>query len=34
MKSYEFHRRYKPNLGKFVYIHKGSGVITEIFSNR
>ena len=29
MKSYEFQRRYKPNLGKFVYRHKGSGVITD-----
>ena len=29
MKSYEFTRVYNPRLGKFVYKHKGSGIIVD-----
>ena len=29
MKPYEFMRFYHPKLGKFVYKHKGSGIIVE-----
>ena len=29
MKPYEFSRFYYPRLGKFVYRHKGSGVIID-----
>ena len=29
MKPYEFKRFYHPKLGKFVYQHKGSGVIVD-----
>ena len=29
MKPYEFMRFYHPNLGKFVYKHKGSGIIVD-----
>ena len=30
MKPYEFMRFYHPNLGRFVYKHKGSGIIVVI----
>ena len=29
MKSYEFMRLYNPKLGKFIYKHKGSGIIVD-----
>ena len=29
MKPYEFKRYYHPKLGKFVYQHKGSGIIVD-----
>ena len=29
MKPYEFTRLYNPRLGKFVYKHKGSGIIVD-----
>ena len=29
MKPYEFKRFYHPKLGKFVYQHKGSGIIVD-----
>ena len=29
MKSYEFSRYYHPKMGKFVYKHKGTGVIVD-----
>ena len=29
MKPYEFRRFYHPKLGKFVYQHKGSGIIVD-----
>jgi len=29
MKPYEFKRIYHPKLGKFVYQHKGSGLIVD-----
>jgi len=29
MKPYEFMRFYHPKLGKFVYQHKGSGIIVD-----
>ena len=29
MKPYEFKRYYHPRLGKFVYKHKGSGIIVD-----
>ena len=29
MKPYEFKRMYHPKLGRFVYKHKGSGVIVD-----
>ena len=29
MKPYEFTRIYHPSLGKFVYEHKGSGLIVD-----
>jgi len=29
MKPYEFMRFYHPKLGKFVYKHKGSGIIVD-----
>ena len=29
MKSYEFKRVYHPKLGKFIYRHKGSGLIVD-----
>ena len=33
MKPYEFKRVYHPNLGRFVYKHKGNGiVIDKLFS--
>ena len=30
MKPYEFMRFYHPKLGRFVYKHKGSGIIVDI----
>ena len=29
MKPYEFMRLYNPKLGKFIYKHKGSGIIVD-----
>ena len=29
MKSYEFSRYYNPKLGKFIYKHKGNGLIVD-----
>ena len=29
MKPYEYKRYYHPKLGKFVYKHKGSGIIVD-----
>ena len=29
MKPYEFMRIYNPRMGKFVYRHKGSGIIID-----
>ena len=29
MKPYEFQRIYHPKLGRFVYRHKGSGIIVD-----
>ena len=29
MKPYEFKRFYHPKLGKFIYQHKGSGIIVD-----
>ena len=29
MKSYEFKRIYHPKLGRFVYKHKGNGIIVD-----
>ena len=29
MKPYEFKKFYHPKLGKFVYKHKGSGIIVD-----
>ena len=35
MKPYEFKRFYHPKLGRFVYKHKGSGLIVDnIFKER
>jgi len=33
MKPYEFMRVYHPELGQFVYKHKGSGLIVDNISN-
>ena len=29
MKPYEFKRMYRPKLGRYVYKHKGSGIIVD-----
>ena len=29
MKSYEFSRHYNPRIGRFVYRHKGTGLIVD-----
>ena len=34
MKPYEFTKFYHPKLGKFVYKHKGTGLIVDIYLNQ
>ena len=34
MKIYEWKRYYDPKMGKFIYKHKGNGLIVDVLKNQ